>query len=150
MVVSNSLLPEKQHSLWLRIIKQKNKKTTTRYFVLIRYHNPTAKYPTTNNHKLLSCLRYDRQYSNTIIMSTFQVASRRVFFPVFHRSAVVNNISRRSMMTFEDKARLRVRKRIKSILFLMLMNQPIEYDTNYCITELYINSCEDSNLPGII
>ena len=42
-------------------------------------------------------------------MSTFQLASRRVFLPPLRQSNVVNNVGRRSMMAFEDHARLRVR-----------------------------------------
>eukprot|EP00537_Pseudo-nitzschia_pungens_P007586 CAMPEP_0172358672 /NCGR_PEP_ID=MMETSP1060-20121228/2963_1 /TAXON_ID=37318 /ORGANISM="Pseudo-nitzschia pungens, Strain cf. cingulata" /LENGTH=113 /DNA_ID=CAMNT_0013079989 /DNA_START=310 /DNA_END=651 /DNA_ORIENTATION=- len=40
-------------------------------------------------------------------MSTFQVASRRFFVPALRRSSVVVNTSRRTMMAFEDHARLR-------------------------------------------
>lgn len=41
-------------------------------------------------------------------MSTFQLASRRVFLPSCRRTNVVQSVSRRTMMAFEDHARLRV------------------------------------------
>mmetsp|Transcript_21762 Transcript_21762/g.53959 ORF Transcript_21762/g.53959 Transcript_21762/m.53959 type:complete len:115 (+) Transcript_21762:77-421(+) len=40
-------------------------------------------------------------------MSTFQLASRRVFLPSCRRSNVVHSVARRTMMAFEDHARLR-------------------------------------------
>mmetsp|Transcript_25611 Transcript_25611/g.26008 ORF Transcript_25611/g.26008 Transcript_25611/m.26008 type:complete len:94 (+) Transcript_25611:243-524(+) len=39
----------------------------------------------------------------------FQVAPRRVLVPAIHRSTIVKSISRRSMMSFGEKARLKVR-----------------------------------------
>jgi hypothetical protein len=45
-------------------------------------------------------------------MSPFQLVSRRVFLSPFRRSNVVDNVGRRSMMAFEDQARLRVRMHI--------------------------------------
>jgi hypothetical protein len=55
---------------------------------------------------------------HSTMKSAFQLGSRRcVSSPAFRRSNILQSIGRRSMMAFEDHARLRVRMRLSLVFF---------------------------------